>query len=69
MKESFAKLTRREKEVLHLVTQGLTNREIAVHLSLSVYTVETYLRVIYAKLGARGRAQAAAWYAKHDTEG
>jgi DNA-binding CsgD family transcriptional regulator len=52
-------------DILMLVTEGLTNREIAFKLKVSVYTVETHLRMIYAKIHARGRAHAAAWYVKH----
>jgi pimeloyl-ACP methyl ester carboxylesterase/DNA-binding CsgD family transcriptional regulator len=54
-------LTAREIDVVKLVAGGLTNREIADALVLSVRTVERHTRNIYAKLGARGRAHATAY--------
>ena len=54
-------LTRRELEVAALVAQGLTNRDIAARLYLSVRTVETHVDHILAKLGFSRRTQLAAW--------
>jgi len=54
---SFEKLTPREKDILDLVTQGLTNKEIAVHLYLSEGTVRNVLSVILDKLNVRNRTQ------------
>ena len=51
-------LTRREREVLRLVTQGLTDPEIATQLYLSRRTVSWHLTSIYRKLGVRSRAAA-----------
>jgi pimeloyl-ACP methyl ester carboxylesterase/DNA-binding CsgD family transcriptional regulator len=53
-------LTNRQREILALVAQGRGNDEIAMHLYLSVRTVERHLSNIYAKLGVRGRAARAA---------
>ena len=58
-------LTAREGEVLRLVAQGQSNKEIASDLSLSVHTVERHLANIYAKIGARGRADAISYALKH----
>ena len=54
-----AELTPREREVLCLVAQGLTNYQIARRLCLSTRTVEAHLTHIYAKLGVRSRTEAA----------
>jgi non-specific serine/threonine protein kinase len=54
-------LTRRESEVAALVARGLTNREIAGQLYLSVRTVEVHVDHILTKLGYRNRTQLAAW--------
>jgi predicted ATPase/DNA-binding CsgD family transcriptional regulator len=54
-------LTRREAEVAALVASGLTNRDIAARLFLSVRTVEVHVDHILTKLGFRTRTQLAAW--------
>jgi LuxR family maltose regulon positive regulatory protein len=51
-------LSDRELEVLRLVADGLTNREIADRLIIGVGTVKTHLHNIYGKLEVRGRTQA-----------
>ncbi|SFM89055.1 regulatory protein, luxR family [Pseudonocardia ammonioxydans] len=53
-------LTRRERQVLDLVTTGSPNKQIARLLGISVHTVERHLVNGYAKLGARNRAEATA---------
>lgn len=52
-------LSEREREILRLMAQGLTNREIADRLSLAQGTVKNYVTAILQKLGARDRTQAA----------
>jgi predicted ATPase/DNA-binding CsgD family transcriptional regulator len=54
-------LTRREREVAVLAARGLTNRDIAARLCLSVRTVEVHVDHILTKLGFRTRTQLAAW--------
>ncbi len=54
-------LTERESELLALFPTGMTNRELAEHLSVSENTVKTQLRSLYGKLGVRNRAQASAY--------
>ncbi len=52
-------LSRREQEILELLAQGCSNKEIADKLSISVETVTWHLRHIYTKLHVRSRTQAA----------
>ncbi|HSU01994.1 MAG TPA: response regulator transcription factor [Nocardioides sp.] len=54
-------LSPREAEVLALITQGLSNQEIADRVFLSVNTVKTYVRSAYRKIGAERRPQAIVW--------
>jgi NarL family two-component system response regulator LiaR len=60
-----ADLTKREREVLALVAQGLSNQEIADRLVLSVGTVRLHVSNILAKLDAPNRTSAAIIAAKH----
>ena len=53
-------LSHRELEVLELVANGTTNREVAARLYISEATVKTHLLHIYAKLGVNDRAAAVA---------
>jgi RNA polymerase sigma factor (sigma-70 family) len=50
-------LTPRQKEILRLVAQGLTNREIAEHLGISVRTVEVHRFNLMRRLRVRNVAQ------------
>jgi DNA-binding NarL/FixJ family response regulator len=59
---SNQRLTRREWEVLERISEGVTNREVAGELCLSVETVRTHVSNILAKLDAPNRAAAAAKY-------
>jgi DNA-binding NarL/FixJ family response regulator len=58
-------LTEREREVLELMKEGLTKKEIAARLELSFHTVDDYLRNIYAKLHVHSQAGAVAKAMKH----
>ena len=53
-----ARLTRREREILFLIAEGLTNKAIAERLVLSVHTVERHVHNLYRKIGVRNRAEA-----------
>lgn len=59
-KQSDYGLSEREKEILQLMTTGLIKKEIADKLTLSVHTVDTYLRRIYEKLEVNTRTGAVA---------
>ncbi len=61
---SMSALTDRERQVLDLVREGMTNREIAARLSLSEKTVKNYVASLLSKLGMQRRSQAAAYIAR-----
>lgn len=56
--ELIEPLSEREIEVLQLISEGLTNQEIATRLFLSLHTVKVHARNIYSKLGTHNRTQA-----------
>ncbi|GAB3356173.1 response regulator [Amycolatopsis echigonensis] len=62
--DELATLTDRERDVLELIGQGLSNREIAERLFLAEKTVKNYVTSVLAKLGMQRRTQAAAWIAR-----
>jgi DNA-binding NarL/FixJ family response regulator len=57
--DAFPMLTSRERDVLHLIAQGKSNPEIAVHLDLTRKTTSNYVSAILTKLQVRNRAEAA----------
>lgn len=59
-RSDVARLTRREREILFLVAEGLSNKTIADRLVLSVHTVRTHVQTILAKLGAHSKLEAIA---------
>ena len=58
-------LTAREAEVLALITQGMSNADIALRTSLSINSIKSYIRSCYRKIGAASRSQAVLWGATH----
>jgi len=62
--EEFANLTEREKEILQLIAEGLTNRQIGQRLFIAEKTVKNYVSSLLAKLGLERRTQAAVLAAK-----
>jgi len=55
-------LTLREREVMHLICDGLTPKEIALHLGVSLHTVKSHLKGAHRKLGARNGKHAVALF-------
>jgi DNA-binding NarL/FixJ family response regulator len=64
LKAGPSPLTERELEVAALVTEGLTNKEVAARLRLSVRTAENHVLNVMNKLGLDNRAQVAAWFTR-----
>lgn len=58
-------LTNREREVLNLVQNGCTNKEIAEILCVSVHTSKVHVTSILSKLNLKNRLQAALWAKEH----
>lgn len=55
----LANLTRREHEVLELLSKGHPDKDIADQLGISIHTVHEHVRNIFEKLGAHNRTEAA----------
>ena len=60
-----AGLSPREAEILALITQGLSNQEIAEQCYLSINSVKTYIRTAYRKIGVTRRSHAVLWGVDH----
>jgi len=58
-------LTVRESEIVALITQGLSNQEIADRSYLSINSVKTYIRTAYRKMDVERRSQAVLWGVQH----
>ena len=56
----LTRLTERQSQILQLVAEGCTNRQIADQLHITEKTVKTQLTIVYLRLGAVNRAHAAA---------
>jgi ATP/maltotriose-dependent transcriptional regulator MalT len=54
-------LTDRELEVLGLIAQGWSNRQIAEYLQIEIRTVKYHTTNIYSKLGVKSRSEAIVW--------
>ncbi|MCY1218457.1 Transcriptional activator protein ExaE [compost metagenome] len=57
--QELRELTQRQEEILQLLVQGKTMREIGEHVGISVATVKSHARTLYWKLNARNQAEAA----------
>jgi DNA-binding NarL/FixJ family response regulator len=58
-------LTEREAEILALITQGLSNAEIAERTYLSINSIKTYIRSCYRSIGVSSRTNAVLWGIEH----
>ena len=73
LKQSFAEIEQkgvetlnvRERQIIGLVAQGLTNKEIAMQIYIAERTVRDYISSILLKLAVANRAGAAAWAMRH----
>jgi DNA-binding NarL/FixJ family response regulator len=65
--QKWESLSAREREVLHLLTEGKDNRAIAKSLGIKVNTVEKHLDNIYKKLGVNSRSETIHWWVENNT--
>ena len=64
----LAGLTDQERQILTLIGQGMTNRQIGDHMHLAEKTIKNYVSGLLAKLGMERRTQAAAYVARLESE-
>lgn len=58
---SAIQLTNREKEILRLIKDGMSNSDVSASLELSEHTVKSHLYNVYKKIGVRNRMEASNW--------
>jgi len=63
--DPVAALSDQEKRVLELISEGLTNRQIAARMFLAEKTVKNYVSSLLTKLGMQRRTQAVAFAVRH----
>ena len=59
---ALAQLTRREKQMLEMISTGATNKEIAKDLSIGLTTVKSHVYSLFKKIKVKNRLQAILWY-------
>lgn len=62
--DKIGKLSRRELQILSLVSQGMSNKEVSAHLHIDKRTVKNHLTHIFQKLGVTSRQEAAAHFVR-----
>ncbi len=62
------RMTKREREIIVLIAEGMSNKDIAERLSLSAYTVKSHVHNIMEKLALHSRLQIAAHFHKQDLD-
>jgi two-component system response regulator DevR len=67
--DSALQLSPRERQILDLIAEGRTNRQIAAELYLAEKTVKNYVSNLLAKLGMSRRTEAAVWAVRHHPPG
>ena len=63
--ERIARLSDQERQVLILLAEGLTNRQIGERLFLAEKTIKNYVTAVLSKMGMARRTEAAVYAAKH----
>ncbi len=66
--EPFAQLNDQERNILTLLAEGKTNKQIADAINLSPHTVKNYVSEIFKKLGVARRSEAAVFYTSRTTK-
>ena len=66
---ALVRMTRREREVIGRISDGMSNKEIAQHLNVAPHTVKSHVRNVMEKLALHSRLQIAAYARKNPSEG
>ena len=66
MHGTLVELTPRQLQVAGLVTEGMTNKDIAAKLGVTEMVVKNYLRLIFDQTGMSSRLELALWYLAHE---
>ncbi len=65
MTDKWVSMTIRERQILNMLNMGLSNKEIAFSIEISIKTVSFHLSNIYKKIGVKSRQEAASWVTKY----
>jgi DNA-binding NarL/FixJ family response regulator len=69
MHQPGEELSPREREAIELIAAGLTNKEVAARMGVSMSTVKGYMVDIFRKTGASNRTAAVVWWKDHKGTG
>ncbi len=64
--EQYSSLTRREKAIIKMIAEGLTNKMIAKRLDIAETTVKVHVKNLLKKMNMRSRVEAAVWVVNHN---
>lgn len=63
------KLSKRQKQILPMLDQGMTNDQIAQEMGISTHTTKVHLWRLYQRIGVNSRTQALKWWRDHQPTG
>jgi DNA-binding NarL/FixJ family response regulator len=69
LQQSSEELSPREREAIELIADGLTNKQVAARMGVSMSAVKGYMADIFRKAGVNNRTSAALWWKERNRDG